>query len=175
MEVDEEEMSAEQFHSLYQRYLQLQQERAKVDNNPFIRPQKRKSMMERIEHEYNITMNGNPIPPPNNPSNSPPKKPFNLPPKNPFNSPPNNQFNSPLNNLFKSPPNNPFNSPPQDSQKTSIFPALFTTTDNAPQTIQQAMDYFNRSEENIPFASKERRGRFKSFGRIFMTDSFIPQ
>ncbi|XP_066922738.1 heat shock protein DDB_G0288861-like [Clytia hemisphaerica] len=262
MEVDEEEMSAEQFHSLYQRYLQLQQERAKVENNPFITAEKKRVMIERIQHEYNIVMNGNPFPPPNNqfdsppnnPFNSPPNKPFNSPPNNqfnsppnnqfksppnnpfnsppnnqfnsppnnqfnsppnnqfnsppnnqfnsppnnqfksppnnpfksppnnPFNSPPNNQFNSPPNNQFNSPPNNPFNSPPQDTfrsppqdiQKTSNVPSLFTASDNGPQTFQQAVDYFNRSEDNIPFASKERWDRFESFGSRFMIDSTYP-
>ncbi|XP_066911955.1 uncharacterized protein [Clytia hemisphaerica] len=203
MEVDEEEMSAEQFHSLYQRYLQLQQERAKVDNNPFIIPEKKRVMINHIQHEYNLVMNGNPFPPPNNhfesppnnpfnsppnkPSNSPLNNPFNSPPNNPFNSPPNKPSNSPLNNPFNSPPNNPFNSPqnnpfhsppnnainspPQDTQKTSMFPSLFTASDYASLTFQQAVDYFNQSEENIPFASKERWDRFESFGSRFMIDS----
>ncbi|XP_066927865.1 uncharacterized protein [Clytia hemisphaerica] len=179
MEVDEEEMSAEQFHSLYQRYLQLQQERAKVDNNPFITPEKKRVMINHIQHEYNIVMNGNQFPLPNNHFESPPNNPFNSPPNNPFNSPPNNLFNSPPNNSFNSPPNNPFNSPPnnpfkslKDTQKTPL--PLFTSTDNAPQTFQQAVAYFNQSQENIPFASKERWDRFESFGSRFMIDSTYP-
>ncbi|XP_066929673.1 probable serine/threonine-protein kinase kinX [Clytia hemisphaerica] len=148
MEVDEEEMSAEQFHPLYQRYLQLQHELASVENNPFITPEKKRVMIDHIEHEYNIIMNGNTISPPNSPFSAP-------------------------NNLFHSPPTNPFNSP-QDTQKTSMFPSLFTASDYASLTFQQAVDYFNRSEDNIPFASKERWDRFESFGRRFMIDPTYP-
>ena len=174
MEIDvDEHMKAEEFHRLYEKHQLLQQ----VQNNPFIAPHKKQEKLIILRYDQNILANRN--------SN------------HPFYSPPNvmvdcqkyphlkDEYDRIVNNPFITrhkkheklillqhkqhvllnggdPSNN------QCQQLQNINP--FFSSNDAPQNLQQAVEYFNQHAAN-QFASNHMPWyRFESFAARFLPE-----